>query len=71
MNNMHNVMTYVSKFLRDEEGLTTVEYAIAGGMVGAGAIAAFAALGGEVGRIIGEIKDALVGIDIAGGNTAE
>ena len=29
-------------FIRDEEGLTTVEYAIAGGLVGAGVIGAFA-----------------------------
>ena len=28
-------------FIRDEEGLTTVEYAIAGGLVGAGVIGAF------------------------------
>ena len=30
-------------FIRDEEGLTTVEYAIAGGLIGAGVIGAFAA----------------------------
>ena len=65
---MKKLTTQVLKFLRDEEGLTTVEYAIAGGMVGAGAIGAFNLLGVEVGRIIGEIKDQLVGIDIAGGN---
>ena len=45
---MHNVM----KFIRDEEGLTTVEYAIAGGLVGAAVIAAFQLLGGEVARVI-------------------
>jgi pilus assembly protein Flp/PilA len=39
-------------FLRDEEGLTTVEYAIAGGLVGATVIAAFVLLGGRVGNII-------------------
>ena len=32
-------------FLRGEEGLTTVEYAIAGGLVGAGVIGAFMAAG--------------------------
>ena len=40
------------KFLRDEEGLTTVEYAIAGGLVGAAIVLAFIALGGTVGNII-------------------
>ena len=38
--------------LRDEEGLTTVEYAIAGGLVGAGVIGAFGLLGDEVFRVI-------------------
>jgi pilus assembly protein Flp/PilA len=42
-------------FLRDEEGLTTVEYAIAGGLVGAGVIGAFMLLGDEVFRVINEI----------------
>ena len=51
-------------FLRDEEGLTTVEYAIAGGLVGAGVIAAFGFLGGEVNRVITEIFTALQGIII-------
>lgn len=52
-------------FLRDEEGLTTVEYAIAGGLVGAGVILAFATLGEEVGRVITEIWTALSQITIA------
>ena len=51
-------------FLRDEEGLTTVEYAIAGGLVGAGAIGAFNLLGLEVARVINDIKDALLNIKI-------
>ena len=56
-------------FLRDEEGLTTVEYAIAGGLVGAGAILAFSNLGGEVARVIGDMFTALqsVAIDTGGG----
>jgi len=40
------------RFLKDEKGLTTVEYAIAGGLVGAGAIAAFALVGREVARAV-------------------
>ena len=51
-------------FLRDEEGLTTVEYAIAGGLVGAGVIGAFALLGGEVFRVIDAIYQALTAIVI-------
>ena len=47
------------KFLREEEGLTTVEYAIAGGLVGAAVIAAFQALGLTVGGVISSINAAL------------
>jgi pilus assembly protein Flp/PilA len=55
---------HILAFLRDEEGLTTVEYAIAGGLVGAGVIGAFNLLGVEVGRVIGDITGALEGIII-------
>ncbi|MGH8241744.1 MAG: Flp family type IVb pilin [Steroidobacteraceae bacterium] len=51
-------------FLRDEEGLTTVEYAIAGGLIGAGVIAAFAATGIQVDRVIDAIALALTNIQI-------
>jgi pilus assembly protein Flp/PilA len=49
----------IMKFLQEEEGLTTVEYAIAGGLVGAAVIAAFIALGGTVGGIISYIDTQL------------
>ena len=55
----------VMKFLREEDGLTTVEYAIAGGLVGAAVIAAFQLLGVEVGRIITGIMNALAKVTIA------
>jgi pilus assembly protein Flp/PilA len=35
-------------FLRDEEGLTMVEYAIAGALVAAGAVTAFKLLGTNI-----------------------
>lgn len=54
----------VMKFIREEDGLTTVEYAIAGGLVGAAVIAAFGFLGDEVARIITAIWTALSGINI-------
>lgn len=41
--------SWILVFLREEEGLTTVEYAIAGGLVGAAVIAAFQLLGTNVG----------------------
>lgn len=49
----------IMQFLRDEDGLTTVEYAIAGGLVGAGVILAFSNLGTEVARVITDIYTAL------------
>ena len=52
---------HVMKFFREEDGLTTVEYAIAGGLVGAAVIAAFILLGGEVARIIQYLYDTLAG----------
>ena len=45
-------MNSISKFIREEEGLTTVEYAIAGALVGAAVIGAFTELGSQVGSVI-------------------
>lgn len=53
---------HVMKFFREEDGLTTVEYAIAGGLVGAAVIIGFGFLGDQVGRIIDLLWNALVQI---------
>jgi len=45
----------VLAFLREEEGLTTVEYAIAGGLVGLAVVLAFQALGLKVAGVINAI----------------
>lgn len=42
----------IMNFLRDEEGLTTVEYAVAGALVAAAVVVAFQALGVSVGNVI-------------------
>ena len=47
---------------KKEEGLTTVEYAIAGGLVAAGVIGAFQLLGTGVFNIINYLQGALNGI---------
>jgi pilus assembly protein Flp/PilA len=62
---MRNLKQAVVEFIREEEGLTVVEYAIAGGLVGLGVIAAFQALGGEVSRIIDAIVQELTGVHAA------
>ncbi|HEY5756641.1 MAG TPA: hypothetical protein VIU34_12510 [Steroidobacter sp.] len=49
---MINFKKAMLEFIREEKGLTVVEYAIAGGLVGLGVVVAFTSLGGEVSRII-------------------
>lgn len=46
-------------FFREEEGLTTVEYAVAGGVIATGVIASFLLLGGNVAKIIDWIQKEL------------
>jgi pilus assembly protein Flp/PilA len=45
--------------LRKQRGLTTVEYAIAGGLVVAGVITIFLAMGGSVASLLTTINSAL------------
>lgn len=49
----------VIAFLKDEEGLTTVEYAIAGGLIGLAVVGAFRTLGTTVGTEINAINTAI------------
>ena len=44
---------------KDDEGLTTVEYAVAGGLIAAVLVGAFITLGGTVGSIITYINTQL------------
>ena len=45
---MQKIKAAVTRFARNEEGLTTVEYAIAGALVAAAVVAAFTGLGAAV-----------------------
>ena len=47
------------QFLRDEEGLTTVEYAVAGALVAAAVVLAFTNLGAAVGNVITGLTGAI------------
>lgn len=47
------------ELIKDEEGLTTVEYAIAGSLVGAAVVTAFSDLGDAVGEVITGLTDAI------------
>ncbi|RON11294.1 pilus assembly protein PilA [Pseudomonas brassicacearum] len=42
------IRTSVRKFAKDEDGLTIVEYAVAGGLITVAVVAAFVLLGGAV-----------------------
>jgi pilus assembly protein Flp/PilA len=53
------IKTSVMKFVKDEEGLTVVEYAVAGGLISAAVVATFMALGVEVNAVINDIITAL------------
>ncbi len=52
---MQNFKQSLIEFWEDEEGLTTVEYAIAGSLVGAAVVGAFGALGNQVTAVINGI----------------
>ena len=51
----------VMAFLRDEEGLTIVEYAVAAGLISAAVVTAFTLLGDQVLAIINALITALGG----------
>ena len=53
---MRTFTCWIRDFLRDEEGLTTVEYAIAGTLIGLAVVAAFTQLGNSVGDAINAIN---------------
>jgi pilus assembly protein Flp/PilA len=53
--------TKLMKFLRDEEGLTIVEYAVAGGLITATVALAFTNLGAAVLVVINRLITALGG----------
>lgn len=52
-------MNKLVKFLKDEEGLTTVEYAVAGGLIALVVVLTFQALGITVEGKINDINSAL------------
>lgn len=51
----------VMKFLKDEEGLTIVEYAVAGGLISLVVVLAFTTLGTTVCGVINDLITALGG----------
>lgn len=58
---MKSVKELFIEFCRDEEGLTTVEYAVAGSLVAAGVVTAFSDLGDGVQKAINSLVEAIGG----------
>lgn len=56
---MNRFKRAVLQLWREEEGLTVVEYAVAGGLIAAGVIAAFTNLGQTVNNIIAYLNTQL------------
>jgi pilus assembly protein Flp/PilA len=46
--NLQTIRTSITKFAKDEDGLTIVEYAVAGGLITVAVAAMFTLLGGAV-----------------------
>jgi pilus assembly protein Flp/PilA len=58
---MSRILNKLQALMREEDGLTTVEYAIAGSLVGLAVIGAFTTLGTTVGGVICDIVTKLGG----------
>ena len=58
--NMQAIKASVLKFAKDEDGLTIVVYAVAGGLITAAVVTAFTLLGGVVNTRIRAICNAIV-----------
>lgn len=56
---MEKLKDYLTEIYKDEQGLTTVEYAIAGGLVGAVVVTSFTNLGSAIVTKVGEIITAV------------
>ena len=54
---MDNMIAKLRDFLKDEDGLTTVEYAVGGSLISAAVIAAFTLLGENVRDVINYIAN--------------
>lgn len=52
---IQKIKVAVVKFAKDEEGLTAVEYAIAGGLISAGLVAIFTDIGARAVELLQEL----------------
>ncbi|WP_083399159.1 pilus assembly protein [Oceanisphaera psychrotolerans] len=64
-----NVTLELLRLLNDEDGLTTVEYAVAGALVAAAVVVSFTRLGNNVGETITGLCGVLDGAQASMANT--
>lgn len=64
------IKTSVLKFVKDEDGLTVVEYAVAGGLISLVVVTAFTTLGTTVCGVINSLTTAIGGTAAACGAPA-
>ena len=58
---MNSLKQAMLNFIREEEGLTIVEYAVAGALISLAVVTAFQLLGTRVGVVIDSIRTAIGG----------
>lgn len=56
---IQKIKVAVVKFAKDEEGLTAVEYAIAGGLISAGLVAIFTDIGARAVELLQDLATAM------------
>ena len=56
---MKIIANRLASFIKEEEGLTTVEYAVAGTLIALAVVAAFSQLGNAVGNSINSIENVI------------
>jgi pilus assembly protein Flp/PilA len=55
-NGRFSMSNLVQKFLRDESGVTAIEYGLIAALVAVGAVSAFSALGGKLGTVFNGVS---------------
>ena len=55
------MLKLIQKFIRDEEGVTAIEYGLIAALIGVAIVAAVGEVGGQLNTLFGTIKSELAG----------
>jgi pilus assembly protein Flp/PilA len=55
------MLKLIQKFIRDEEGVTAIEYGLIAALIGVAIVAAVSSVGGELNTLFGTIQTNLAG----------